>query len=481
MTCVTGRLNDASSATGAAPLHRQVYHRVQNSIRQGKLGAGDRLPSTRALAAELGVSRNTVMAAFEQLIAEGYLEGHAGSGTFVAQGFATKGPSRTGVPSGIGLSRQGSAILAAGQSRITSNEPERPFEPGIPAIEPGLMRLWWRLMHTQWKQAGPSLSYQGSLGYPGLRKAIAVYLAVARGVRCEPDQVVITTGAQQGLDLAARLLTDPGDRVWMEDPGYLGAKAAFGAAGVTIVPVPVDRDGLVVSAGRARMPSARLAYVTPSHQFPTGTTMSLARRIDLLAWAREAGAWIIEDDYDSEFRYASRPLPALQGLDESGRVIYIGTFSKVMFPGMRIGYVVVPPNVVDAFAAARAVGDRQSPWLEQAALAEFLSEGHLGRHVRRMRSQYRERAGTLVDAIQRKLGGRLTAAMPDAGLHLTAWLRKGESDAYVCENARGAGVSAMALSRSAVLPCAPGLVLGFAGYPVTEIRGAVDRLASVIG
>ena len=475
------RQTDPNSLSRIGPLHRQVYDRVQQTIREGHLKAGDRLPSTRALAAELGVSRNTVMAAFEQLIAEGYLEGQAGSGTYVAQGFGDMRSTRKVATGGPGLSKQGAAILSSGKTRIVFDDAPRAFEPGIPAVDQALLRLWWRLMHKSWKHARPSLGYQGSLGYMPLRKAISVYLAVARGVRCEPEQVVITSGAQQGLDLAARLLSDPGDSVWMEDPGYLGAKAALSAAGTRLVPVPVDREGLVVAEGRLRMPTARLAYVTPSHQFPVGATMSLARRLDLLAWAREADAWILEDDYDSEYRYASRPLPALQGLDDSGRVVYIGTFSKVMFPGMRIGYVVVPPNVTDAFAAARAVGDRQSPWLEQAALTEFLSEGHLGRHVRRMRSDYQERAETLVESVQKKLAGRLDVRMPDAGLHLTGWLRNGESDRAISRTAYSAGVSAMALSRNAILPCNPGLVLGYAGYPLADIRAAVDRLAAAIG
>ncbi len=481
MATTPTRANERFPLSRIGPLHRQVYDRVQQTIREGQLTAGDRLPSTRALAAELGVSRNTVMAAFEQLIAEGYLEGQAGSGTYVAQGFATSKNERKSSASGPALSRQGVAILSAGHRRIVCDDNQRPFEPGIPAVDQGLLRLWWRLMHKNWKKARPSLGYQGSLGYPPLRKAVSVYLAVARGVRCDPDQVVITSGAQQGLDLAARLLTDPGDSVWVEDPGYLGAKAALAAAGTTLVPIPVDREGLVVSEGRRRMLNARLAYVTPSHQFPIGATMSLPRRVELLTWAREAGAWILEDDYDSEYRYASRPLPALQGLDDCGRVVYIGTFSKVMFPGMRIGYVVVPPKVVDAFAAARAVGDRQSPWLEQAALAEFLSDGHFGRHVRRMRSDYQERAETLVASVRSKLAGRLQVRMPDAGLHLTGWLRAGDSDVAISADAEAAGVSAMPLSRSAILPCSPGLVLGYAGYQLADIRSAVDRLATAIG
>jgi GntR family transcriptional regulator/MocR family aminotransferase len=356
-----------------------------------------------------------------------------------------------------------------------------PFEPGVPAIDTGLLRLWWRLLHKNWKQARPSLSYNDPAGHLPLRRAIAAYLAVARGVRCEARQVIVTSGSQQGLELAARLLMDPGDRAWMEDPGYLGARSALEAAGVSLIPVPVDRDGMMVGEGRKRGAGARLAYVTPSHQYPVGATMPLARRLELIEWAREADAWILEDDYDSEYRYASRPLPALQGLDDSGRVVYIGTFSKVIFPGLRLGYVVVPHPVADAFAAGRAVGDRQSPWLEQAALTEFLSDGHFGRHVRRMRSQYKERAEALVDASRKLLAGRMTVRMPDAGLHVTGWLRPGESDVAVSGKLEAAGIAAPALSRSAMLPCPPGLVLGYAGYSVQAIRSAVEGIAKAIG
>ncbi|MEO8025356.1 MAG: PLP-dependent aminotransferase family protein [Bryobacteraceae bacterium] len=480
MPILTSRPKTSQLLSHVGPLHRQVYERLQTTIRQGQLQAGQRLPSTRALAAELGVSRNTVMAAFEQLIAEGYLEGQAGSGTFVTQGFPKAPAAASPSAPGAGLSRRGGDILNAGRPRLNPDGAARPFEAGVPAIDAGLLRLWWRLIQKSWKKGPPPLGYQDPAGYLPLRRAIAVYLAVARGVRCEPEQIVITSGAQQGLDLAARLLTDQGDAVWMEDPGYGGARTAFEAAGARVIPIPVDREGLVVAEGLRRMPMARLAYVTPSHQFPVGATMPLTRRLELLKWAREADAWIVEDDYDSEYRFSSRPLPALQGLDDSARVVYIGTFSKVMFPGLRLGYVVVPGNVAESFAAGRAVGDRQSPWLEQAALTEFLREGHFGRHVRRMRSDYRERAEALVDAARKKLDGRLDVRMPETGLHVTGWLREGESDVLVSQRAARAGVSAMPLSRSAILSCPPGLVLGYAGYTPEKIRLAVDGLASAL-
>lgn len=479
-TAIT-RSNEQISRSRIGPLHRQVYDRVQQTIREGHLRGGDRLPSTRALSAELGVSRNTVMAAFEQLIAEGYLEGQAGSGTFVAQGFAHLRADRKAAPAGGGLSIQGTTILRAGQARIASNEPQRPFEPGIPAIDQGLLRLWWRLLNKQWKKARPSLGYQGSLGYMPLRKAISVYLAVARGVHCAPEQVVITSGAQQGLDLAARLLTDPGDSVWVEDPGYLGAKAALAAAGAVIVPIPIDRDGLLVSEGRKRMPAARLAYVTPSHQFPVGATMSLSRRLELLTWARESDAWIVEDDYDSEYRYATAPLPALQALDSDGRVLYVGTFSKTLVPSLRLGYLIVPPALADSARRARAVSDRNAPTLEQALVAGMLDDGSYARHVRRMRLLYAERQAALLAALSAHCARWLEVTPSDAGMHLVAWLPRGVDDQRVSRAAHEAGIDAAPISRLALVPLERGaLMLGYAAFTPAALDRAAERLAVVL-
>ena len=318
------------------------------------------------------------------------------------------------------------------------------------------------------------------LGYLPLREAIAAYLGAARGARCTAGQVVVTAGAQQGLDLVARVLVDPGDTVWLEDPGYPAARGVFSAAGASLVPVGLDGEGLQPAAAGGAGPP-RLVYVTPSRQYPTGVTMSAARRMELLRWADAADAWVVEDDYDSEFRYASRPLNCLQGLDESGRVIYVGTFSKTVFPGLRLGYLVVPDALVDAFGQARAIADRQAPGLEQAALADFIALGHFAGHVRRMRALYEERRDALLEAARQHLGGAVTMGDTAAGMLALAWLPRGVSDQQASRRALAAGVEAPPLSSYAIRPPRRGaLLLGYAGYPPQALRAAVRRLAAAL-
>jgi len=326
------------------------------------------------------------------------------------------------------------------------------------------------------------LEYGDPAGYAPLRDAIAEYVRVARGARCLAGQVIVTGGSQQGVDLAARVLLDPGDAVWMEDPGYTGARTALLAAGARLVPVPVDADGLAVDQAERMAPDARMAYASPSHQFPLGVTMSAGRRLALLRWAARAGAWVLEDDYDSEFRYDARPLASLQGMDEEGRVIYVGTFSKTLFPALRLGYLIVPPELVEAFRAARAVSDRHSPTMDQAVLADFLAGGHFARHVRRMRRLYAERQDVLVDAVRRGLGDRLRVVPSAAGMHLVGWLEHGQDDAEVSARAAALGVEAAPLSRYAMKrPERGGLLLGWAGYAPEAIREGVERLGAALG
>lgn len=310
--------------------------------------------------------------------------------------------------------------------RWLNEGPPRAFRPDVLALDEFPVALWSRLVGRRWRAATVAqLDYADPAGHGPLREAIASYLGAARGVRCAPAQVLITSGSQQGIDLAARALLNPGDPVWVEEPGYRGAKAALSAAGVSLHPVPVDDEGLRVDAGAAACPRARMAYVTPSHQYPTGATMSLARRLALLDWARRAGAWIVEDDYDSEYRYAGRPLPALQGLDTSGRVVYVGTFSKVLFPALRLGYVVAPDALIDAFARMQALVNRQIPTLDQAVLADFILDGHFARHIRRMRQLYAARQAALVEAVRRDLGDVIEVRSAEAGLHVVGWLPPG--------------------------------------------------------
>ena len=480
----------ALDPSAGGPLHRQLYDALRGAVLSGHLAPGTRLASTRAMAQELGVSRNTVMAAFDQLLAEGYLEGRVGAGTFVTRMLpddALRARRAAPLPPAIsardrGVSERGRALMATQVTQTRVGIP-RAFRPGMPAFDAFPLEEWARYVSRRWRTPSPELlGYGDAAGYGPLRQAIAQHLAVARGVRCDAGQVVIVAGSQQALDLAARVLLDPGDAVWIEDPGYMGARAALAAAGAHIVPVPVDREGLDVSAGVARRADAAMVYVSPSHQFPLGVTMSLSRRLALLEWARTAGAWVLEDDYDSEYRYAGRPLAALQGLDSDGRVIYLGTFSKVMLPSLRLGYLVLPPDLVDAFVAARSVADRHSPTVEQAALADFIEDGQLERHIRRMRMLYAGRQAVLIDAAKRELGGLLDLTPSDAGMHLVGWLPDGVDDRAASARAAENGVEAPALSNYYIDAAdRAGLLLGYAAVPAKAARAAVRRLAAALG
>lgn len=473
------------------PLYRRLYDALRAAILNGRLVAGTRLPSTRALAASLGLSRTTVVDAFEQLIAEGYLEGKVGAGTYVAHmlpddqlrvasGARAVPRARTGSPR---LSRRGAHLATIPVSASVDLGRSRAFRPGLPALDEFPFGLWQRLQQQRYHGLPRDLlAYGEAAGYRPLREAIAAYLGASRGVSCRPEQVIVISGSQQGLDLTARVLLDPGDAVWFEEPGYIGARSALTGAGARLVPVPVGAEGLDVRAGMELEPAARMVYVTPSHQYPLGVTMSLSQRLALLEWARQAEAWVLEDDYDSEYRYAGRPLAALQGLDTDGRVIYLGTFSKVLFPALRLGYLVVPPDLVDAFVNARALLDRHSPILDQVVLADFIAEGHFLRHIRRMRTLYAERQAVLLAAAEEMLGGLLELAPAQAGLHLVGFLPPGVDDRLASHAAAAHGVDAPPLSAyaSGPLPRA-GLMLGYAGFDATAIRAGARRLAAALG
>jgi len=470
-------------------LHRQLYEQLREAILCRRLRPGTPVPSTRLLAAEVGVSRNTILNAYEQLLAEGYLEARVGSATRVADRLPDDVLCvRTGTDGELRLSdaarrpsSRGALFAAAHRTCCVEQGPPRPFRSGVPDVEAFPSTVWAGLVARYWRHPSRALSGYGfSAGYPPLRKAIAEYLRESRGVRCEPGQVIIVAGSQQGLDLAARVLLDPGDAVWMEDPGYLGARSAFAASGARLLPIPVDQDGLNVAAASAIDPTARMAYVTPSHQYPSGVLMSLPRRLRLLDWARRSGSWILEDDYDSEFRYTGRPLAALQGLDSQGCVVYLGTFSKVLSPALRLGYLVVPPTLVDVFESAREVAGEHSPMMEQAALADFITEGHFSRHIRRMRMIYAERQAVLLKAAS-GLAGVFQVEPRQAGLHVSLWLGAGMDDREASRRAAEGGVDARALSmywlRS---PDRHGLLLGYAAFTPKEIREAAKRLCAVL-
>jgi len=475
-----------------APMHRQVFDQIRDAILGGRLAPGRRLPSSRALADELSVSRNTVLAAYDQLFAEGYTEGQVGSGTRVsrvlpedvlaARSAAEKNADHRVDPETI-LSEKGRALLSA-KPRVHRSASSGEFRPGLPEIDRFPWAQWSRMVAKFWRNPPRQLvSYGDPGGYMPLRVAIADYLRAVRGLSCEAEQVIVTAGAQQAIDLAARALLNPGEKAWIEDPGYAGIRGVLTATETTLVPLPVDDEGLVVSEGIKRAPDARMAVVTPSHQYPLGPVMSLKRRLELLEWARESGAWILEDDYDSEYRYAGRPLSALQGLDSNGRVIYAGTFSKVMFPAIRLGYLVVPPALAEPIIRIRRTLDDQTAIVMQPVLTEFIESGHFAAHIRRMRVLYAERQRILVDAVRTHLGDVLEIEPDEAGMHVVATFRPGCGlvDSEVANAAAKADLTLYSLSDFYLgKPDRSGLVLGYAGLSTREIRKGIERLAGVI-
>lgn len=457
-----------------APLLRQLYLELRRAVLAGILPPGARLPATRALAQQLGVARNTVVAAYDQLLAEGFIEGRTGSGSYVSrdlpQGLearaapaAAPGPSPAPIPN---MAQPGTA----------------PFNTGRTAWDERTARIWRQLTLRRLQTPDPAmLGYGDPQGARPLREAIAAYLGAARAVRCTAGQVVVTSGAQQAIGLVLRVLLGPGDAAWIEDPAYPAVRAAMAAAGARIIPVPVDAQGLVVGAGIAAEGAARLAYVTPSSQYPLGVTLSMARRMELLAWARAARAWVIEDDYDSEFRYSGRPLASLQGIDEGGRVIYIGTFSKVLFPGLRLGYAVLPAELLEPVLAARLLADWHPATLQEGVVTDFLQEGHFAQHLRRMRQRYRTARDALVEALARECGDALLVEAPDQGMKLVARLRPGFTDFEIAAAAATRGVIARAVSPMYLgAPPVQGLMLGFSGHEPGALRWAAKSLGACL-
>lgn len=481
----TLRLNLPAPAKGV-PLYRWLYEELRAAILAGRLPPGARLPATRDLAEQYGLSRPTIVSAFEQLRLEGYVEGKVGSGTYVSktlpdtllhapQARAAK-RARAKKPHFSEYARRLPVFVEAGF------RPLRAFRARYPALDEFPTGLWAQVAARRLRRASVQLLSGGeALGYRPLRQAVAEYLNTSRGVKCAAEQVLIISGVQQALDRASRLLLNPGDPVWMEEPGYPGAARAFAAIGARICPVPVDSQGLNLEAGMRRWDRPRLVYVTPAHQFPLGMTMSLSRRLALLAWAQRSGAVIFEDDYDSEYRYAGRPIPALQGLDTAGVVIFAGSFSDVLFPGLRLAYIVVPPAMVDRFAAAESVSTHPSPLVDQAILSDFIREGHFARHVRRMRELYAERLEALLDCARKELAGVLTIPPIEAGLRTVAWLQPQMSAEKAALLAEKRQIDVLPLSRYAWGKSKPnGLVLGFAAVGTKEIRRGVQGLAEAL-
>ncbi|MFN0087235.1 MAG: PLP-dependent aminotransferase family protein [Blastocatellia bacterium] len=478
------------------PLHSQIYEELRGAILTGRLKSGERVASTRSLARSLRVSRTTVTQSYERLISEGYLRTAVGSGTSVCAQLPedlTQSPVPKAPPAG-GAKRSAEPPLSAFGKEVAAivREPRDPsllinFKYCHPAVDHFPVNVWRRLLLRQYRAADARrLDYaDDGRGFAPLREAIARYLGRSRAIRCDADQVIIVNGSQQALSLTAQLLLDRGDAVAMEDPGYLGARHAFLAQGARILPIPVDDAGMEVERLAALSPGSRrtrprLVYVTPSHQFPTGGILSLPRRLELLAWAETNGAWIVEDDYDSEFRYDSRPMPCLQGLAGNDSVIYIGTFSKILFPALRIGYLVAPRPLVEVFERAKWLADRHSPTIEQWALADFIAEGHLESHLRRMRVLYDRRRQALVRALQYHFGDRATIVGENSGMHLMVRFRLGIRDEQLLCLAAAAGVGLNSARIYHLGQARAGeFVLGYAALSERKIQEGIRRLGRI--
>ena len=480
------------SLEGSGPLFQRIYEGLRGAILEGRLAAGARLPSSRTLASDLGVSRTTILLAFDQLLAEGYVTGRVGSGTYVASELPDTALRAAGDGAAARPARERARRLSEYGERLGAEivlPPPRPgavrydFRYGLPPVEEFPHDTWRRILARRLRLASiRSLQYGPPEGHGPLREAIAGYLARSRAVNCTPEQVLVVNGSQQALDLVTRVLVDPGDAVVVEEPHYQGARTVFQAAGARLVAVPVDAEGLDAAAIPDTGLRTRIAYVTPSHQFPSGGVMTLARRLALLSWAERAGAYVLEDDYDSEYRYCGRPLESLQGLDRAGRVIYTGTFSKVMFPSMRVGYIVPPEPLVETFTKAKWLADRHSPTLEQEALAEFISEGHFERHLRRSRTRNAARRAALLGALDEQFGDRVGIEGANAGIHVIAWLRdmpfSGVGDFVERARAEGVGIYSVA-PYYLDPPERAGLLLGYASLSERDIREGIARLARV--
>ncbi|MEP7064692.1 MAG: PLP-dependent aminotransferase family protein [Gemmatimonadota bacterium] len=478
---------------GGPAMHRQLYSTFRSAILDGVFAPGTRLPSTRALADDLGVSRTTVLQAFERLVSEGYATARSGAGTRVATSLDTSAHRRSTMrvegrtPRAPDrpprLSRAATAML----DEFNVSRPAHrmvPFALGYPALDEFPVALWARIVGRLWRtRATEILSFTDSRGYPPLCEAIAQYVSTARGVRCTAQQVIVTNGGQHGIDVMLRVLLDPGDVAWVEQPGYRPVRASIRAVGAQIVRVPVDEHGLDVREGERRAPRARLAFITPSYQAPLGVALSLERRLALLDWAARADAWVLEDDYNGEYRYDTDPIPAVQALDRAGRVIYIGTFSKTLAPGFRIGYLVVPPSLVDAVTRARLASDMHTSVEVQAALAEFISAGHFARHIRRTRELYRKRQHDLLELAPRIMGSLLEVRPAPAGMRLLGLLPRGVDAAAVSWAASERGVLVTPLSRAApasITDGREGLLLGYAAYDRAATEAALRVLARVV-
>jgi GntR family transcriptional regulator/MocR family aminotransferase len=475
---------------GEGPLYLQLYRSLRHAILHAELAPGSRLPASRSVAREMKVSRNVVLLAYDQLRAEGYIEGRVGAGTFVTSPLPdtmlhtlpSESPATAAAPPPLQLSQYARRAIRHHPRQRSGQMLKRPrydFRFGDVAINRSGMNDWKRLLNRHADRLFPN--HREVEGYPPLREAIAEYVYRSRGIVCRADQIIVVNGTQQALDLIARVFLDPDDRVVIEEPHYAGAREVFLAAGAELIACPVDHEGLPVEQLPAA--GARLVYVTPSHQFPTGAVMPLTRRLALLDWAQRFNAYVIEDDYDSEYRYEGRPVEAVQALDRGGRTIYIGTFSKILFPALRLGFLIVPPQLIEPFVAAKYLADRHTAMLNQAVLADFINEGHFERHLRRMRAQNETRRSALLEALDEHLGARVTVTGTNAGVHLAVWLHALEPAAVddLIERAGVCDVGIYSINPSFYQPPPrAGLLLGYASLTVAEIREGIRRFAGVL-
>ena len=474
------------------PVSTQLYVTLRDLILAGGFAVGERLPASRTLARDLGLSRTTVIEAFDRLTAEGLIESRVGAGAFVSKALQAVRPRLQAAPAGDRdgggdakpprLSRAMTLAVSRFAERQRLPSAARAFTTALPAFEVFPMAQWARLAAKHWRsQRNEVMGYGAPFGHAPLRQAIALHLRANRGIACEAEQVFIVGGAQQAFHLIGTTLLDPGDKVWFENPGAIGARNSLIAAGAELVPVPVDEQGLRVAEGLRLSPQFRLAFVTPSHQQPLGTVMSLERRFALLHAAEQAGAWIIEDDYDGEFSFGGAPLPTLKSVDTTGLVIYVGTFSKSLFPSLRLGYLLVPPALVDTLNSIMSKLLHGAPTSTQAVVAEFIDEGHFAAHLRRMRRIYAERHEALCRAAQRELAGALDIVPSHSGLHTIGRLRGERSEQRVVAAAEQREITVSPIARFAIAPVnVRGLVLGFGGVSPAQIEAGVQVLADVL-
>lgn len=477
------------------PLYRQLYGEIRKAILCGRMLPGMQLPPSREFCLALGISRQTVLNAYDQLLAEGYLRGTVGQGTFVHEelpALAKRAAPETSLPATLAgsarISQRGQHhIDPRGSTRFHQGD-ARAFRVSMPDLTLFPFAVWARLEARHCRRPKGQLGYGDPAGHLPLRELLAVYLKAARGVDCSAQQILITSGSQQALYLLSTLLLDPGEQAWVESPCYRGTTAALHAAQVQMCAVPVDEEGMDVTYAATHFPQAKVAFVTPSHQMPLGMTMSLQRRMALLEWAQQNRAWLVEDDYDSEYRFGSSPLASLQSLDNRQCVIYVGTLSKVLFPGLRLGYMVLPESLVEPLTQAKAVIDKHTAIMPQMVLADFIAEGHFGRHIKRTRKIYAERQAALITALEQHLADELQCGATDGGLDLAVYFKQDFDEAKVVQAGQDAGLELRRLSHYADMPghscpprsCPAGLLLGFASLDVPEIQAAVAVLAAIL-